>query len=184
MSALAKQKMTVDEFLVWAEAQDGRHELVDGEVFAMSPQRMSHAMVKHNAVNALRASIAQAGISCRAVPDGLTVRINKTTAFEPDALVYCGAPLPGNVIEVPNPIVVVEVISPGSQYIDTGVKLRGYFQVPSVMHYLIIDPERNLLIHHQRGAGELLATRIASEGELRLDPPGITLKLSSIFTLD
>lgn len=28
--------MTVDEFLVWAEAQEGRYELHDGEVFSMA----------------------------------------------------------------------------------------------------------------------------------------------------
>ncbi|MFZ1107759.1 MAG: Uma2 family endonuclease [Rhodomicrobium sp.] len=181
MSALAKQKLTVDEFLAWAEGQDGRYELVEGEIFAMSPQRVAHAVTKLNAVNALKAAIAKTGVPCRALPDGLTVRIGKTTAFEPDALVYSGAPLPGGAVEVPNPIVVVEVISPGSQYIDTGVKLRGYFQVPSVMHYLVIDPERSLVIHHRRGEGDLLTTRIAAEGEVRLDPPGLILALTDIF---
>ena len=39
MSAVAKPKMTVDEFLVWAEGRDGRWELQDGEVLAMSPER-------------------------------------------------------------------------------------------------------------------------------------------------
>ena len=148
MSALAKQKMTVDEFLAWAESHEGRYELIEGEVFAMSPQRVAHAVVKLNAVNALRAAIA---------------------------------PVPADAIEVPAPILVVEVISPGSQYIDTGLKLRGYFQVPSVMHYLVIDPERSLLIHHRRGEGDLLTTRIAVDREVRLDPPGLTLTLSDIF---
>ncbi len=181
MSTLAKQKMTVDEFLAWAESHEGRYELIEGEVFAMSPQRVAHAVVKLNAVNALRAAIAKSGAPCRALPDGLTVRISKTTAFEPDALVYCGAPLPADAIEVPAPIIVVEVISPGSQYIDTGLKLRGYFQVLSVMHYLVIDPERSLLIHYRRGEGDFLTTRIAADGEMRLDPPGLTLTLSEIF---
>ena len=107
--------MTVDEFLAWAESHEGRYELIEGEVFAMSPQRVAHAVVKLNAVNALRAAIAKSGAPCRALPDGLTVRISKTTAFEPDALVYSGAPLPADAIEVPAPIIVVEVISPGSR---------------------------------------------------------------------
>jgi Uma2 family endonuclease len=182
MSALAKEKMTVDEFLAWGEGREGRYELIDGEVFAMSPQRVSHAVVKLNGVNALRSAIATAGAPCRALPDGLTVRINKNTAFEPDAFVYCGPTLPGNAVEVENPIIVVEVISPSSQYIDTGVKLRGYFQVSSIVHYLVIDPERSLLVHYQRGEGDFLATRIASErGDLRLDPPGLTLRLADLF---
>ncbi len=108
MSALAKQKMTVDEFLAWAGSQDGRYELAGGEIFSTYPQRVAHAVTKPNAVNALTAAIAKAGAPCRAMPDGLTVRIDKTTAFEPDALVYCGAQISGGAVEVPNPIVIVE----------------------------------------------------------------------------
>jgi Uma2 family endonuclease len=54
MSPLAKQKMTVGKFLACAESREGRYELVEGEVFAMSPQRVAHAVVKLNAVNALK----------------------------------------------------------------------------------------------------------------------------------
>jgi Uma2 family endonuclease len=37
MTALPEAKMTVDEFLAWAEGRPGRYELVDGEVFAIRP---------------------------------------------------------------------------------------------------------------------------------------------------
>ena len=40
-------KMTVDEFLPWAEAQErGHYELLDGEVIAMSPERAGHWKAK------------------------------------------------------------------------------------------------------------------------------------------
>ena len=40
MNAITKQRMTVAEFLVWAEAQsEGRYELVDGEIVKMAPER-------------------------------------------------------------------------------------------------------------------------------------------------
>jgi Uma2 family endonuclease len=42
----------------------------------------------------------------------MTVRIDKETAHEPDALVYCGAKLSSNAVEVPSPVIVVEVLSP------------------------------------------------------------------------
>ncbi len=40
----------------------------------------------------------------------------------------------------PNPVVVVEVLSPSTRGIDTTVKLAGYFLVPSLKHYLIVEP--------------------------------------------
>jgi Uma2 family endonuclease len=46
MSVQPKTKMTVDEFLAWAEHRPGRHELIGGDIFAMSPERTRHAETK------------------------------------------------------------------------------------------------------------------------------------------
>jgi Uma2 family endonuclease len=46
MTVLAKPRMTVDEYLAWAEGQPGRYELVDGTVHAMAPERPAHAETK------------------------------------------------------------------------------------------------------------------------------------------
>lgn len=47
MNAITKQRMTVAEFLVWAEAQpEGRYELVDGEIIRMAPERLRHTVGK------------------------------------------------------------------------------------------------------------------------------------------
>lgn len=78
-------RMNVDEFLVWAEGQPGRYELVDGEVFAMSPERVRHAETKLETYQALGAAIRAAGFPCRVLPDGVTVRIDASASFEPDA---------------------------------------------------------------------------------------------------
>jgi Uma2 family endonuclease len=48
----------------------------------------------------------------------MIVRADASTAFEPEARVYCGAKLPPPALEVPNPIIVVEVVSPSSKKFD------------------------------------------------------------------
>ncbi len=182
MEALPSQLMTVDEFLPWAEMQGrGRYELHDGQVIMMSPERAGHWKRKLAAVIALREAIMAAGLDCHAVPDGATVRISPRTAFEPDALVYCGPEVPDTSLEVPNPVIVVEVLSPGTQMTDMRDKLRGYFTVPSVLHYLIVDPEKRLIIHHARGEGDALQTRILTEGLLFLAPPGLSLDVQALI---
>ena len=54
MNALAKKKMTVDEFLAWAEGREGRWELTDGVPVCMSPERVIHGATKFSAGTALR----------------------------------------------------------------------------------------------------------------------------------
>ena len=181
MSALAKIRMSVDEFLAWAMEQPGRHELYRGEVFAMSPETVGHAKIKAAAHHALAESIKQRRLPCHSLPDGMTVRIDANTAFEPDALVYCGKELAAASIEVPEPVIIVEVLSPSTRQFDVTLKLAGYFKLASVKHYLIVDPGKPLIIHHARGDGETILTRIVTEGAIMLDPPGIELALDEIY---
>ncbi len=180
MAEPATSTMTVAEFLRWAEGRPGRHELLEGRVVAMAPERAVHARVKGEVFALLREAVRRRGLPCEVYPDGMTVRVDETTAFEPDALVRCGPPLPDDALLVPDPLLVVEVLSPTSGRVDTTHKLEGYFRLASVRHYLVVDPERRVVIHHARAEGEI-RTRILREGELRLDPPGIVLEVADLF---
>jgi Uma2 family endonuclease len=181
MSAVPQRRMNVDEFLAWAEAQPGRYELFRGSVYAMTPERAVHAEVKLAVQTALADAIRGRQIPCRVLPDGMTVRIDESTAHEPDALVYCGPRLAPSAIEVPNPVIVVEVLSPSTRHIDAQIKLAGYFRLSSVMHYLVIDPDKPLVLHHARNADGTILTRIVSDGMIGLDPPGIEIAVGDIY---
>jgi Uma2 family endonuclease len=173
--------MTVDEFLMWAEGQDGRWELYNGVPYLMAPEQVGHGQVKFAVQTALVQGIRKAGLTCHMLPDGATVRISRFTAHEPDALVYCGPKLPRNAIEVPNPVILVEVASPSTRKIDASLKLNGYFSLPSVHHYLIIDPDGPPLLHHRRQADGTILTTIVHDGTLTLAPPGIEVDVAKIF---
>jgi Uma2 family endonuclease len=183
MTALPKHKMTVDEYLAWAQGQPGRYELYAGTVYAMTPERAGHAKVKYAVQTALLTGIRRAGLPCHMLPDGMTIRVDDDTAHEPDALVYCGQELPASAVEVPNPVIVVEVLSPSTRHVDASAKLAGYFRIPSVQHYLIVDPDKHLVIHHARAQADVVTTRIVKEGGLRLDPPGIELAIGELFPI-
>ena len=114
MTTAATELMTVDAFLVWAEGQDGRWEIHNGVPYKMAAERTRHAAVKFRVQRALDDAIGKVGVGCTMLADGPLVRISEYTAYEPDALVYCGPVLPGDAIEVPNPIIVVEVSSPST----------------------------------------------------------------------
>ncbi|MDZ4790044.1 MAG: Uma2 family endonuclease [Hyphomicrobiales bacterium] len=64
------------------------------------------------------------------------------------------------VLVVTNPVIVVEVLSPGTKHIDKAAKLLGYFSIATVQHYLIVDTEKEMIIHHARASGDLIETRI------------------------
>ena len=78
------QRITVDEYLASAAGRPGRYELYHGTIHPMSPEGAGHASVKFAVQTAL--GIRARGLACHMLPDGMTVRIDKATAFEPDAL--------------------------------------------------------------------------------------------------
>jgi Uma2 family endonuclease len=181
MADAAERDMDVDAFLVWADGRQGRWELRDGRPVMMAPERAAHALVKGSAYVALREGVRRAGLPCRVFPDGMTVRITARTAFEPDALVVCPPPADLNTMEIPNPVVVVEVLSPSTAADDHGVKLDGYFSLASVAHYLILDADRRVMIHHRRAHAGAIETRVLREGVVVLDPPGFEAKVAEFF---
>jgi Uma2 family endonuclease len=173
--------MTVDEFLAWAEGQDGRWELYNGVPYLMAPEQAQHSEVKFAVQTALLQGIRKAGLPCHMRPDGATVRVSQHVAHEPDALVYCGPKLPRKSIEVPEPIIVVEVASPSTRKIDASLKLNGYFSLPSVHHYLIIDPDGPPMLHHRRQDDGTILTTVVHDGTLVLAPPAIEIGVAEIF---
>lgn len=174
--------LTADAFIAWAmEQPQGRFELVRGQVVAMAPERVGHTRAKLGIVNALASAIARAGLDCEAFTDGVTVRIDARTVYEPDALVRGGPRTPNDAVEVPDPLVVVEVVPRSSRATDSGAKLGDYFTLPSVRHYLVLDTEARAAMHHRRSGEGDIATRILRDGALVLDPPGLTVELADVF---
>jgi Uma2 family endonuclease len=174
-------RMTADEFIAWAIETGFRGELVGGEVVAIPPERYAHARLKGQAFRVLGDSISRAGLPCEVIVDGMGVQTDDETLYQPDVILRCGPRLQDTVVTVPDPLVLVEVLSPSTAVLDTGGKLDGYFSIPTVRHYLILRAETRTAIHHARAEDGTIATRILREGAVQLDPPGITLDLADLF---
>jgi Uma2 family endonuclease len=174
------QRLSREEFHRWAEGQPVRYERVNGEPVAMSPERIQHVRVKARVWAALDRAIATAGVDCEALNDGVTIEVDDDTDYEPDAVVNCGPAASPDAIAATNPVIVVEVLSPSTQSIDTGDKLAGYFRVASVQHYLIVSTRRREVIHHQR-RGEIIVSKVTNVGSIGLDPPGIAIDIAEFY---
>jgi Uma2 family endonuclease len=172
--------MSARAFAEWSERQNDRHELLDGVIVAMAAERLIHTKTKLAVANALARAIADAKLPCEAFVDGMAVCVEEGTVFEPDALVRCGEPLPGDTLLIVDPLIVVEVASPSTQRVDALLKLNRYFRNPAITH-LIVMPDQRTVVHHRRAAGERIETTICSAGQLRLEPPGMSVEIDALF---
>jgi Uma2 family endonuclease len=183
MNIALLHRMTADEFLRWDQRQEsGRFELEGGRVVVQQAQNFAHLKAKGLIYERLKAAIAQAKAPLFAMPDGATVRVDDTRVYEPDALVAHQPEPPPETIEIPDVVVVVEIVSPSSEKRDYVEKARGYAAVASIAHYVIVDPAARTVHHHTRATLDARSEPVlVRESFLRLDPPGLTVDLVGLF---
>ena len=142
--------------------------------------RAQHVRIKNRLWAALDRAVRDAGLDCEALGDGITIEVDAETDYEPDAVVNCGPRLGSDDVAASNPVVVVVVLSPSTQSIDTSDKLADYFRVPSIQHYLIVRARRPEIIHHWRSGNDIVS-RVVNLGTIRLDPPGISIAVADVY---
>lgn len=182
MNVQIPRLMTAEEFVAWAIDQElGRCELIDGLVVKMNAECSIHVRVKLRAAMALGDALKKSEIKGEVFGDGMAVKIVDRLVHEPDTLLRLGPPLADNDTIVTDPVIVVEVLSPSTGPVDTSTKLVNYFRLPSVMHYLIIDTTKRLVLHYSRGPDGQPVLKTVREGELALSPPGLKLRIEEFF---
>jgi Uma2 family endonuclease len=83
---------------------------------------------------------------------------------------------------VEKPVVLFEILSPDSLARDRDEKLEEYQAIPSVQHYVLIAQDRIRAEHYRRiDTGWHYRDLHGPEATLRLDPPGVGLRLGELY---
>ena len=141
MSAVLTTQLTYDGYLAWEASRIGRHEFFAGQVFAMvGPQRV-HGEIVRNLTVALQTHLK--GTPCRSYSADMKLRVAAADAvFYPDLFVTCDARDLVTELVFEHPTLVVEVLSDSTAAYDRGLKFAAYRQLPSLVEYVLIAPER------------------------------------------
>lgn len=140
MAELAIKPMTLDEFLRWEDGTDTRYELITGFPMAMAPPAQAHGILC-----ATLGAMIDAGLRsrrpCRAqVEAGVPRSDRNDTCYIADLAVTCRPHERGAQL-VRDPILIVEVLSPGTERHDRRIKVPAYREIESVQEILLIDSE-------------------------------------------
>ena len=149
-------------------------------VVAMAPERAGHNLRKALVWQVLHQAVRAAGLPCDVYTDGMTVE-GGDSDYEPDAVVHCGGRLPDDAVTVPDPLIIVEVLSPSTSAIDRAWKLQEYFRLPSLRHYLIVWADNQQIAHHRRADDGMIETHTILGGDITLEPRGITISVAAIY---
>ncbi len=179
--AAVKHPMSAREFLAWDATQTLRHEFVGGEVFAMAGAGEAHAMAAGNLYVALRSHLA--GTPCRTFITDMKLRVEAADAyFYPDVMVTCSAQDAADPLIKREPVLLVEVLSPGTAAYDRGDKFAAYRRLATLREYLLVDPDTRRCDLYRLGQDGLWVLHPAEPGQgLRLDSVGLDLSAAALW---
>ena len=174
MNIALRKPMTREDFLLWAESQEGRYEFDGFEPVAMTAGTNNHGTISNNLNFQLTLRLESS--SCRSMPpEGGGVATIGKKVRSPEATVTC-TKIRGRDRLIPNPVIVFEVISESTRRIDQIDKLREYHAVPTIKRYVIIEQTGVAVTVHSRRGDEPWTTLPYGAGDV-LDLPEIGIEL-------
>ena len=180
MNGALRTPMSREEFLTWAEGQEGRYEFDGLQPVAMTSGTNNHGAIARNLNGQLYLRLRGKTCQSMTAEGGGVATIGNKVRF-PDATVTC-SPIPGAEHLVPNPVVVFEVVSSSSTRTDEVVKLIEYHSVPSIKRYVLIEQTRvGLTVHARQHAEPWATTALGAGGSLELPEIGIEIPVDDLF---
>ena len=125
-----------------------------------------------------------AGKPCEVFSSDLKVRIRTSTAefyYYPDVTVDCSG-VADSALFAEQPRVIFEVLSPDTERIDRGEKLRNYQALPSLDAYVLVDQHRTAVTTYRRSEGGWTRDLLTEKAEILVLPTlGCSLPLGGIY---
>jgi Uma2 family endonuclease len=143
---------TLEEYFALEHVGEARYEYWDGDILCMSGGTERHYLISDNLF--LKLSNLLAGQNCRAFSGGMPIQTPSLPPYRyPDASVVCGKPVFVNIHgidAVTNPVLIVEILSPGTEQFDKEAKRYAYQKIASVKEYLIVAQDAPHITRYRR----------------------------------
>jgi len=137
---LIRPEYTLEEYYGLLEASDRRWEYWDGELICMAGGSPRHAMISSRLFLTIAKRLE--GRSCEVFNSDMAVKTPSLPPFRfPDLSIVCGQPVfekLGKFEALTNPLVLIEVLSPGTESMDREPKRLAYQGLASVQEYWLV----------------------------------------------
>lgn len=173
-------RLSLNEYLDWENAQPTRNEYYRGEVFAMVGARRVHGRVVSNLNR--RLSELLDGSPCQVFSEGMKLQVADDAIFYPDLMVTCDPADLATEMIFRAPTLVIEVLSPGTQAYDRGLKFAAYRRLASLQEYILVDPDARRVEGFRRNAqGQWVLHDMSEAPALEAASVGCTVPLAQVF---
>ncbi len=174
--ALRRPGMTVADFLDWENGQEDRWEFDGFQPVAMVGGTVAHNVIVSNMVLALGRRLRP---PCRVHVEGVKLRLAHSVRY-PDVMVVCG-PLHPQATDLTDPVVVVEVLSPGTFRTDRIEKNREYAAHASILRYILLEQDAVAAEVYARDGERWVRSTVTGDDVLALPEIGVEMPLAEAY---
>ncbi len=174
--------MTVAQFLDWDSGDDRCYELVNGVPLAMAAPSGAHQIIAANFARRLGEALDDRPPCHARVEAPIAIPGRDDACHVADVAVTCRPHEQGQKL-MPEPVLVVEILSPSTESHDRRVKLPDYRAIPSVREIVLVDQSYHFCeIHRRLDEGRWLTELVRSpDARLRLESVGLDRPLTELY---
>ena len=184
MPALTKKKKyTPEEYLALEEKAECRSEYDNGEIIAMSGGSLNHARIIGNIDRFLSVRLSQ---NCESLTTEIKIWVeNYRKFYYPDVFVFCG--MPAFYLErndtITNPVLIIEVLSDGTEAKDRGEKMLAYRTLDSLQEYVLVSQSRPVVEQYTKNADGnwIHKATIGLRSIVRFESVAVELSLEEVY---
>ncbi len=176
-----------DEYLRLERKAEFKSEYVAGEIIPMSGASTNHNLIKENVSFHISLCIRSNGKGCRSMSSDQRVNVPTNSLYAyPDIVVICGPNQYHDAVHdtLTNPMLIVEVLSPGTAGYDRGDKFALYRHSLTLTEYVLIDAEKvraEVFRKHEQGYWFLASEADKPGDSIDLASIGLSLVMTSVY---
>ena len=173
--------LTPEEYFTWEEQQLEKHELINGQVYAMSGGSKNHSLLGARFITLFTSHLE--GSDCDTATSDLRVNIVGTNNYTyPDVSVTCDHRDKTTTQYITYPCLIVEVLSKTTEAYDRGSKFRMYQNNPMLKDYLLVSSTAiEIDLYHKNDAGQWMIINYGEGDTIELKSINLSFPIEQIY---
>ena len=174
-------QITPKEYFAWEEKQLEKHELINGQVYAISVGSVNHSRIAIRFATMVDTHLDTS--SCITGNSDLRINIVGTNNYTyPDVSVTCDDRDKTTTQYITYPCLIVEVLSPSTELYDRSGKFRLYRKNPHLQDYLLVSSTSiEMDLYHKNEAGEWLIINYQEGDTVELKSINLSFPIEQVY---
>ncbi len=173
--------LTPEEYFTWEEQQLEKHELIDGQVYAMTDGSVNHSRIAIRFATMVDTHLDAS--SCITGNSDLRVNIVGTNNYTyPDVSVTCDQRDKTTTQYITYPCLIIEVLSKTTEAYDRGGKFRMYQNNPVLKDYLLVSSTAmEIDLYHKNDAGQWMIINYGEDDTIELKSINLSFPIEQVY---